>query len=206
MQNTKKKIIETTILLFNRRGFANVSLPQIAGFLNISLGNLTYHFPKKDQLIEQIYQTFQSELALITRDYEVLVDLGEMDKQVRNFYTFQQRFQFFYLDLLELERAYPAIAELHYQHTEDQINGIYKDLLYNAGLGNLQGQISEPVYMQLAHHFWMCVAFWPMQLAVRGKTATIEEMSAAAWSLIHPYTTEKGKDEFQNIFKTEKIV
>ena len=90
MSKTKKKIIEATISLFNEHGFANVSLPHISDKLEISLGNLTYHFPKKDQLIDSIYQLFQEELALITKDYEVLLDLGEMDKQLRVFYGLQQ--------------------------------------------------------------------------------------------------------------------
>jgi len=46
MQHTKQKIVNTTIRLFNESGFANVSLPHIAKAMGISLGNLTYHFPK----------------------------------------------------------------------------------------------------------------------------------------------------------------
>lgn len=200
MQKTKKKIVETTIQLFNERGFANVSLPHIAGILDISLGNLTYHFPKKDQLIDTIYTLFQEELAFITKDFEVLVDLREMDLQLRAFYDFQQRFRFFYLDLLELERAYPFLAKKHYQHIENQIEGIYRGFLFNEGMGNLKSQASSIVYKQVAHQFWLCIVFWLMQLAVRGRQGTVEDMTAAAWTLIHPYLTEKGQEEFAPIF------
>lgn len=205
MNKTKKRILETTIRLFNRDGFANVSLPQISGVLGISLGNLTYHFKKKEDLIESIYALFQEELAIITKDYKRLSNLGEMDEQLRDFYEFQQRFQFFYLDLLELERAYPAIAEKHQQHIEGQINGITKSFNHNATLGNLIEYEDSITYQHLGQQFWLSTVFWSMQLAVRGKESTVEEMTQAAWLLVLPHTTEKGKTDFESIFRTEKI-
>jgi len=80
MQHTKQKIVNTTIRLFNESGFANVSLPHIAKAMGISLGNLTYHFPKKDQLIMSIFDAFVEDLGRITKGYQ-LVDLAEMMQQ-----------------------------------------------------------------------------------------------------------------------------
>ena len=205
MNKTKKRILETTIRLFNRDGFANVSLPQIAKIVDISLGNLTYHFKKKEELIESIYTLFQEELAFITKDYKQLSSLGEMDEQLRDFYAFQQRFQFFYLDLLELERAYPAIAARHQKHIEGQINGLAKSFNHNVSLGNLVDYDQSIIYQHLGQQFWMSTVFWLMQLAVRGKKSTVDEMTQAAWLLVLPHTTKKGRTDFEHIFKTEKI-
>ncbi len=205
MNKTKKRILETTIRLFNRDGFANVSLPQIADIVDISLGNLTYHFKKKEDLIESIYALFQEELAIITKDYKQLSNLGEMDEQLRGFYEFQQRFQFFYLDLLEIERAYPAIAERHQKHIEGQINGLAKSFTHNASLGNLTEYEKPIIYQHLGQQFWLNTVFWSMQIAVRGRTSNVEEMTQAAWLLVLPHTTEKGRIDFEHIFKTEKI-
>lgn len=205
MNKTKKKIIETTIQLFNESGFANVKLPLIARTARISLGNLTYHFNKKEELIASIYQLFQEELALITKDYKILSDFGEMNLQLRDFYNFQQRFRFFYLDLLEIERAFPAIAKKHHQHIEGQINGLEKSFNYNVDLGHLSRQDTSTIYRHLARQFWLSTVFWLMQLAVRGKKGTVEEMTQAAWMLVYPYATEKGKTNFEEIFNTEKI-
>ena len=206
MNKTKKRILETTIRLFNRDGFANVSLPQIADIVDISLGNLTYHFKKKEDLIESIYVLFQEELAAITKNYEQLSNLGEMDEQLRDFYQFQQRFKFFYLDLLELERAYPAIAARHQEHIEGQIKGLTKSFEHNAALGNLVEYDQTIIYEHLGHQFWLSIVFWLMQLAVRGKESTVDKMMQAAWLLVLPHTTEKGKTDFEYIFKTEKSI
>ncbi len=205
MNKTKQRIIETTIELFNEHGFANVKLPLIASTLKISLGNLTYHFNKKEELIASIYSLFQEELALITKDYEVLSDLAEMDRQLRAFYEFQQRFQFFYLDLLEIERAFPEIAKKHHQHIEGQIKGLEKSFIYNTGTGYLKEQEDPRIYKHLGQQFWLSTVFWLMQLAVRGKAGTVDNMTEAAWLLVLPHTTEKGRNNFEKIFKTIEL-
>ena len=47
MSSTRIKIVESSILLFNKKGLANVRLQDIAEYNNISPGNLTYHFKTK---------------------------------------------------------------------------------------------------------------------------------------------------------------
>ncbi|MGB0930816.1 MAG: TetR/AcrR family transcriptional regulator [Chitinophagales bacterium] len=191
MQKTKLKILQTTIELFNQHGFANVSLPQIAGELNISLGNLTYHYPKKDQLIMSIYEVFLDDLKSITKVYQNFEDLKEMDLQLRAFYQFQQVYRFFYLDLLELGRAYPVLAKRYEKHIEEQIEGLYEYFLFNISIGTIDNH-SPKIYHALAKQLWMTVVFWSTQLAIRGKTSTEEEMVEAAWLLLQPYLTSKG--------------
>lgn len=195
MQKTKLKIVKTTIRLFNQYGFANVSLPQIAGELSISLGNLTYHYPKKDQLIMSIYEVFLKDLESITKVYQNFEDLKEMDLQLRAFYQFQQVYRFFYLDLLELGRAYPVLAKRHETHIEEQIEGLFQYFLFNIRIGTIADHPPK-IYHALAKQLWMTVVFWPMQLAIRGRVSTEEEMVESAWLLLQPYLTPKGKLEW----------
>ena len=54
MSSTRKKIIESSILLFNSKGLANVRLQDIAEYNNISPGNLTYHYKTKKDLMDYI--------------------------------------------------------------------------------------------------------------------------------------------------------
>ncbi len=198
MQKTKLKIVEATIRLFNQYGFANVSLPQIAGELNISLGNLTYHYPKKDQLIMSIYEVFLEDLKSITKVIQNFENLKEMDLQLRAFHQFQQVYRFFYLDLLELGRAYPILAKRHEEHIEHQIESLYQYFLFNISIGTMSDQ-NPKIYYALSKQLWMTVVFWSTQLAIRGKTSTEVEMVEAAWLLLQPYLTSKGKLQLEKL-------
>ena len=53
-QNTKGDIIACARRLFEAQGYNGVSMRDIAKALDISVGNLTYHFKKKEALIEAI--------------------------------------------------------------------------------------------------------------------------------------------------------
>ncbi|MCD7809472.1 MAG: TetR/AcrR family transcriptional regulator, partial [Erysipelotrichaceae bacterium] len=52
---SKKELIqETALKLFNEKGYNNVSLREIAKEANTTIGNLTYHFPQKEDLLIHI--------------------------------------------------------------------------------------------------------------------------------------------------------
>ena len=52
----KQHIIDGAIALFNQKGYAAVTLFELAKELNMSRGNLTYHFKDKDILLSTIAQ------------------------------------------------------------------------------------------------------------------------------------------------------
>ena len=206
MGKTKQSIIEGSIRLFNIHGYSNVSLQQIARELGLSAGNLTYHFPKKEDLMEEIYDYFVAELNKITSGYKSFVDLKGIDLQLRGFYSFQQRFKFFYLDLLEFERDNPSLATRHYRHIEKQIEGIFSTLIYNVGLAKLAGYESTEYYQYLARQMWMTIVFWSVQMSVRGMNGGVDEMLDAVWIQIKPHMTPAGLIDFNNFHRTLKSV
>lgn len=53
-QNIKREIMDTAKCLFIKKGFHDTSMRDIAAALNISVGNLTYHYKRKEDLIEAI--------------------------------------------------------------------------------------------------------------------------------------------------------
>jgi AcrR family transcriptional regulator len=59
-RRTAERIAEVTLQLFNRFGEPNVSTTLISSELNISPGNLYYHFPSKDALVNQLFDQYES--------------------------------------------------------------------------------------------------------------------------------------------------
>lgn len=51
MDNIKEKIANTSRELFNTYGYPKVTMRQIADACEISVGNLTYHYPRKEDLL-----------------------------------------------------------------------------------------------------------------------------------------------------------
>ena len=61
-RQTRQRILDTTLALYNDLGEANVSTTLIATEVGISAGNLHYHFRKKDQLTGALLDQFVSEI------------------------------------------------------------------------------------------------------------------------------------------------
>src|SRR6187431_3381288 len=61
-RRTAERILEVTLELFNRFGEPNVSTTAISAELNISPGNLYYHYPAKDRLVDGLFDRYEAGL------------------------------------------------------------------------------------------------------------------------------------------------
>ena len=66
-RRTAERILEVTLDLFNRFGEPNVSTTLISAELGISPGNLYYHYPAKDELINALFDRYEKALNELLR-------------------------------------------------------------------------------------------------------------------------------------------
>ena len=64
-RRTAERILDVTLVMFNRFGEPNVSTSQLCAELGISPGNLFYHHPTRDALIQGLFERYRHEIEAL---------------------------------------------------------------------------------------------------------------------------------------------
>jgi AcrR family transcriptional regulator len=200
MISTKEKILLAATRCFNRDGLVNVRLQNIADEANMSVGNMAYHYRTKEIIVQAIWEELVKKQRQWMAEFRVAPLFEDLERQIRSTYELQQAHAFFYLDTLEVLRAYPEIALSHRQHLHWQIQQINSILQFNAARGAIISEPAEEHFLTLAQTFWMYNENWLYQQYLLGAAdITLEKFRQSLWSLLLPYFTPMGQLEFSQL-------
>ena len=101
-RRTAERILEVTLGLFNRFGEPNVSTTLIASELGISPGNLYYHYPAKDELINALYDRFERSLHELLGAGDGVRDVEDAWFFLHSLFELICKYRFLYRDLNDL--------------------------------------------------------------------------------------------------------
>lgn len=98
--------------MFNRLGIQGVTLRDVAARLKKSYGNVTYHFPNKEALVEELYRDMLDELELISADMQVQNDLlSAILKAPELTFDLSVKYIFLFKDYIEIRRTFPELSK-----------------------------------------------------------------------------------------------
>ncbi len=199
--NTKQKILNAAIHLFNENGMANVRLQQIADEIGISPGNLAYHFKNKEAIVESVQEDLFEQVSEILSTYRIFPNLMDFDNQLTKYFSFTKTYPFYFFDVLEINRHYPAIHAKRQLHISKMITQIRKRFDFNQQRGLIQQDIAPSVYDDIANTIWVLITFWVPQNIIRN-SSTLDDVKIfkkMIWNQMYPYFTEDGIAEYEQL-------
>lgn len=200
MKATKEKILKAALKRFNESGLVNVRLQHIADEAFISIGNLAYHFANKEAIVMGLYETLTKKQKDILAEYRIVPLFININRFISHTFELQKEYRFFYLDTLEIVRAYASIAEVHQNHIQFQINQLKSILDFNAARGAFIKEPRPQMYEHLALQIWMTLDFWLVQQFIRNpERAQKKDYESALWNLLIPFFTNTGKQEYEQM-------
>ncbi len=101
-RRTAERILETTLDLFNRFGEPNVSTTLISAELGISPGNLYYHYPAKDELINSLFDRYERALNELLRAADDVSNVEDAWLFFHLLFELIWTYRFLYRDLNDL--------------------------------------------------------------------------------------------------------
>ncbi|MCH2191838.1 MAG: TetR/AcrR family transcriptional regulator [Gammaproteobacteria bacterium] len=110
---TRDLILEVALVLLNERGESAVTSVDLAHEMNISPGNLYYHFKGKEQVVEELYAQFHARVLLALQEIasQARGDTKETLAGLSVVSEILQQFKFISQDLLGLRERYSSLSE-----------------------------------------------------------------------------------------------
>lgn len=197
----KEKILIKAVELFNEQGISSTSPNNIAAALDISLGNLTYHYKTKASLVEAVYERMYAD----SQDFIQLkgyLTLDDFRKIMGRFRDFMVEYRFFFQDLFFILQNYPEVEKLYEESNLMRLQQGRSLFEYYIETGRMIPESEGINYDFLAHNVWMVGAFWNFQSKIFKPDVLFKQpmdLVEMTWYMILPYLTKKGKEEYNQI-------
>ena len=177
-RRTAERILEVTLELFNRFGEPNVSTTLISAELSISPGNLYYHYPAKDELINSLFNRYEKALGEILQAADGVDNVEDAWLFFHMLFELVWSYRFLYRDLNDLLSKNRRL-EMHFQFVlTNKAKAMHAllDGLSRSGSMRLTPAEAAP----LATSMVVVVTYWLSFEYVRDPRHALEPEAAAA--------------------------
>lgn len=202
-RNTREIILDSALLLFNTRGVDQLTVRDIAKKAKISHGNLQYHFPGVDDIVENLYKRLVAELdELFLKMTGQEVSLSILYHSSEITFRLLYKYKFIMLDFVSVMRKSKFIRDHYrklYKQRKDQFSLVLQWMLKE---GYLMKEPYPGHYEKVVEQLFIIGDFWiaSSEILFDGKEKEkIPYYIDIVNQVMFPYFTEKTLSELQKL-------
>ena len=188
-KQTHQRILDASLSMFNAQGEPNVTTNHIADELEISPGNLYYHFRNKDDIIEHLFARFEVRMdSALAAPEGRLPGLEDIWLQLHLVLECIWDYRFLYRDLVEIlsrnRRLRMRFARI-LRRADEQAHGVMRGL---SQAGVMRASAEE--LSATATNILVIATFWLNYASARGdkdEHASIQDGIVQVMMLIAPF-------------------
>jgi AcrR family transcriptional regulator len=202
-RRTRERILELSLALFNDFGEPNTTTTIIADEMNISPGNLYYHFRNKDEIVNSIFSEFEKQMdGLLAVPAQRKVGVEDVWLYLHLVFELMWKYRFIYRDLNDL-LSRNRIIETHFKRILDDSTRVA--LLLGHGMreaGELEASDGE--LKSLSTNMVLVATYWLNFEYVRNPRKPIDSaaMGRGAYqmmSMVAPYLKGDARRLFEKL-------
>ncbi|MCD6013710.1 MAG: TetR/AcrR family transcriptional regulator [Flavipsychrobacter sp.] len=205
MKNTKELIVQKALELFNEKGIEYGGMRELAALLNMRVGNITYYFATKDDLVGELMNRLAEANTNTAKNYD-LASLKGLLKMYREMFHNQYIYKCLFMSLVHLFTHHKGLVE-QYKITEkkrkQRLADACKAMIDN---GYLKQDADYNINGKIIAHVSLIARFWISESIVSYYDKSTEYVMCHYLNLISdeflPYATSKGKKDIE-AFLTE---
>lgn len=200
--NTKGKILEAAISLFNEQGVRRVSTNHIAKSLNMSPGNLYYHYKNKEEIIRAILEEMILDISdVFKHEPDDIPTVHSVKNAMEQTFRLEYKYRFFYRELIGLSRNDPGIREKYKEIRNQKLDEISSFVKKYSDAGYLEAE-DPAVYSRMIKTAWMIYNYWLAEADLENIPVTreyIKEGIIHIFDLFEPFMSEEGGTYYRKL-------
>ncbi len=201
---TKDRILQTALRLFNEQGLPKVTLRTIANEMNISQGNLNYHYKKREDIIEALYFELAERIdTRMTQNQVPEISLKLLFDTSGLVMASLYEYRFLLLDFAQIMRENETIRKHFLElsaRREQEFLFLFQGLEKK---GLMRPETFQNEYAFLYERIKLMGDFWISSAEIaypQLNDQVIAHYSRVISLEIYPYLTRKGQAEFRQLF------
>ncbi len=199
---TRERILDVSLELFNAEGEAKQTAVDIANALDMSPGNLYYHFKGKEPIIAALFDRFEEEMQIILGGSHGAVTSVE-DNWIFVYIVLEEiyDFRFFYRNVGDMMERYPSMASRFRKILAQKRLAIESVLnqLEKLNLIQIDRRLRAPLIQQMLS----TLTFWLSHDLIEGSDRDgpelIHDTVLQFMLLVVPYMGEAGAEALSNM-------
>ena len=205
-RRTAERILEVSLELFNRFGEPNVSTTLISTEMNISPGNLYYHFRAKDALINSLFDRYEAALGELLEAAPAVRHVEDAWLFFHMLFELIWNYRFLYRDLNDLLSKNRRL-ETHFQFVLKNKKVAVQQVLEGLDTGN-SVRIEPADAEAVATAMVVVVTYWLSYEYVRDPRRALEPAGASAalvrgayhtLGMLTPYLEPRQREHLQTL-------
>lgn len=156
---TRQRIVQASLELFNQQGERTISTNHIAAHMEISPGNLYYHFANKHEIVAELFAEYERGVdTYLQLPKDVSVGVDDMRFYLQRLFESNWHYRFFYRDLEHLLESDADLALRYRQFSRRCLSQgqVIFEAFAQAGLLRLHAGQAEA----LALNAWIILTSW----------------------------------------------
>lgn len=200
---TKERILITSIDLFNRSGVGSITTNHIAKAMEISPGNLYFHYDNKEEILVELFKRMAKETYDVWRPRRVKKVIPQ--DFINDNFDLYWRYRFFHREMYALRRKDKELAQMWRTHLQKMMKLMV--ILYRQWVREGKMVKIEDVHeMQYVAESLLAMSTTFLQFFESAEKQpgrrTIERGKRHVTRLLYPYTAGDTKNEFEKILKS----
>lgn len=197
--SVQERIVTKALEMFNQKGIEYVGMRELAAALDTKLGNITYYFPTKEDLIVRI-ATDLSTLNSSILQADNTITITSYLELIRKHFEHQYQYRCLFLSFVHLISQYEKIAG-RYKKVEDQRKKTVIMNLKNLSANNYLKPLTTDDTAFLLSAISLISRFWISEAAVsHSRLKPVDQINHYLHliaNILSPYCTPKGKAQLR---------